>query len=52
MWNPVSVVTIGIDYMWGERTVAQGNAAGPGGASTIPNSQQMQLIEGKFDVAF
>jgi hypothetical protein len=52
IWNPVSFVTIGIEYMWGERTVAQGNAAGPGGASTIPNSQQIQTLIGKFDVAF
>ncbi len=28
IWNPVSFVTIGLEYMWGERTVA-GAAAGP-----------------------
>ncbi len=52
VWNPVSFVTIGIEYMWGQRTVVQGNASGPGGGSTIPNSQQMQTLIGKFDVAF
>jgi hypothetical protein len=46
MWNPVSFVTIGIEYMWGERTVA----AAPAG--TTATSQQLQLLEGKFDVAF
>jgi hypothetical protein len=38
--------------MWGERTVVQGNASGPGASSTIPNNQQMQTLIGKFDVAF
>ncbi len=52
IWNPVSFVTIGIEYMWGQRSVVQGNAAGVGGGSTIPNSQQMQTLIGKFDVAF
>ena len=52
IWNPVSFVTIGVEYMWGQRTVVQGNSAGPGFSSTIPNSQQVQTLIGKFDVAF
>jgi hypothetical protein len=46
IWNPVSFVTIGIEYVWGERTVA----TAPIG--TTANSQQMQTLIGKFDVAF
>jgi hypothetical protein len=46
MWNPVSFVTIGLEYMWGQRTVA----AAPAG--TTVSSQQMQALIGKFDVAF
>ncbi|HEY1795000.1 MAG TPA: DcaP family trimeric outer membrane transporter, partial [Stellaceae bacterium] len=46
IWNPVSFVTIGIEYMWGQRTVA----VAPIG--TTANSQQMQTLIGKFDVAF
>jgi hypothetical protein len=46
VWNPVSFVTIGIEWMWGERTVA----LAPIG--TTANSQQMQTLIGKFDVAF
>jgi hypothetical protein len=44
IWNPVSFVTVGIEYFWGERTVV----AVPLG----PKSNQEQAIVGKFDVAF
>ena len=46
VWNPVSFVTIGVEYMWGQRTVA----VAPAG--TTANSQQIQTLIGKFDVAF
>jgi hypothetical protein len=46
VWNPVSFVTIGIEYLWGQRTVA----AAPAG--TTNTTGQMQAIIGKFDVAF
>jgi hypothetical protein len=47
IWNPVSFVTIGIEYMWGQRTVAVSPVLG-----SSNNSQQMQTLIGKFDVAF
>jgi hypothetical protein len=46
IWNPVSFVTIGLEYMWGQRTIV---------ATTTPAgspSHQMQALIGKFDVAF
>jgi hypothetical protein len=46
MWNPVSFVTIGLEYMWGQRTIAATSV--PAGSA----SNQLQIIEGKFDVAF
>jgi hypothetical protein len=46
VWNPVSFVTIGIEYMWGQRSVA----AAPVG--TTVTTAQVQTLIGKFDVAF
>jgi hypothetical protein len=46
IWNPVSFVTIGIEYVWGQRTVA----AHPAG--TTNTTGQMQALVGKFDVRF
>src|SRR5581483_2124642 len=46
IWNPVSFVSIGIEWMWGRRTIAA--VSSPAG---VP-SNQMQAIIGKFDVAF
>jgi hypothetical protein len=45
IWNPVSFVTIGLEYMWGRRTVVFEPAPNP-------SSQNMQALIGKFDVAF
>jgi hypothetical protein len=47
VWNPVSFVTIGIEYMWGRRTVA--TVALNTGAVY---SNNMQAVVGKFAVAF
>jgi hypothetical protein len=44
--NPVSFVTIGLEWMWGQRTIAA--VSTPAGSS----SNQMQALIGKFDVAF
>jgi hypothetical protein len=46
LWNPVSFVTIGIEWMWGQRTIAAVTTP-----AAVP-SNQMQAIIGKFDVAF
>jgi len=46
VWNPVSFVAIGIEYMWGQRTVA----VAPAG--TTNTTGQVQMLIGKFDVAF
>jgi len=45
MWKPVPFVTVGIEYMWGERWAV----AVPTGT---PDSNQLQTVIGKFDVAF
>jgi hypothetical protein len=46
IWNPVSFVTIGLEWMWGERTIAA--VTSPAGSP----SNNMQALIGKFDVAF
>ncbi|HVC52235.1 MAG TPA: DcaP family trimeric outer membrane transporter [Stellaceae bacterium] len=45
LWNPVPFVTVGVEYMWGQRWAV----AVPTGT---PDSNQIQTIIGKFDVAF
>jgi hypothetical protein len=46
IWNPVSFVTIGLEWMWGQRTIAA--VSTPAGSP----SNNIQALIGKFDVAF
>jgi hypothetical protein len=45
MWDPISFVTLGIEWMWGRRTVAT-VAAG------LPNSNNMQALVSRIGVRF
>ena len=47
IWNPVSFVTVGVEWMWGRRTVLAVPAA-----LASARSENMQALIGKFDVAF
>jgi hypothetical protein len=45
IWNPISSITLGIEWMWGRRTVAAVT-------SGLPRSNDLQALIGKFDVSF